>query len=351
MVSFRTKTTDRPIAVIAKIDLYPEVMERRNELASKVASRLEESLNTVVPVSAALHHALDHLQENDREGLRHLMEAIRRISPEQLEKFLADESLYLELNPSDYPIPLDERQALRSNMEWTVFTTMARIAADRTRDIQAVEQVLYDLAGFDRLNDVLERHFFQRSQLLRCHRILNDVRRVLNKITYTHLPALRRREREEQARQEQFLTFIRQAAPANPQVAHDLETLVVRTCLTGWAKRIQALLEELGQDFAALSYQFEQYNSDFRALQQLLDNREVFSSAELDELQPLFGLYGLDIEKRLPPREVKCDYVATRQTYWRAVENIDAHAVRRAIAQQAVSRYSHMQAELSEPCR
>src|SRR5205807_1783171 len=126
-------------------------------------------------------------------------------------------------------------------------------------------------------------------------------------------------ERGEQARQEQFLAFIRQAAPSNPQIARDLENLV-QTRLTGRPERIQALLEELGRDFAALSYQLEQYNSDFQALQQLLDNRGLFLPAELDELQPLFGLYGLDIEKRLPPREVTCDYVATRQTYWRAVE-------------------------------
>ncbi len=66
---------------MAKIDLYSGVMNRRAELAAKIAGQLKTSLNTVVPVSAGLRRALDRLLEDNGAGLRRLMEAMRRIPP------------------------------------------------------------------------------------------------------------------------------------------------------------------------------------------------------------------------------------------------------------------------------
>src|SRR5205085_11150557 len=121
-----------------------------------------------------------------------------------------------------YPIPIEERKALLGNMPWAVFTTIARVAADPALDIDVVTQRVNDLAGFDQFKEVLERHFFKRSQILRCHRILNDASQVLKTIKFKHLPDLRKRDREDRARQERFLNFIRQAAHSEPEVAREL---------------------------------------------------------------------------------------------------------------------------------
>ena len=40
------------MGVLAKVDLQPEILTRRIELAAKLATQLKASLNTVVPVSA-----------------------------------------------------------------------------------------------------------------------------------------------------------------------------------------------------------------------------------------------------------------------------------------------------------
>ena len=335
------------IGVMAKIDLYPDAMNRRAELAAKIAGQLKVSVNTVVPVSAGLRRALDRLLEDNGAGLRRLMEAMRRIPPARLEKFLNNEEFFLDLDASDYPIPNEEREALLGNMPWTVFTTIARAAADPASDIDAVTQQVNNLAGFDRLKEVLERHFFKRSQILRCHRILNDAGQVLKTIKFKHLPDLRKRDREDRARQGRFLNFIRQTPHSDPKVAKELEELV-QEHLAERAERIEALLEQLERDFGSISYQLNQYSTDFEALHQVLDHRDSFSHDELDELQALLGLYGMELEKRLPPGQISFEYVRRRQVYWRAINIDDANPLRRDVAQQVVSRYGFFMEEMSK---
>ncbi|MBD0328331.1 MAG: dynamin family protein, partial [Pyrinomonadaceae bacterium] len=49
------------IGVLSKIELYPDVVRRREELAEKTASQLKDNLNTVIPVGAGVQRALDRL--------------------------------------------------------------------------------------------------------------------------------------------------------------------------------------------------------------------------------------------------------------------------------------------------
>ena len=69
------------IGVLAKIDLQPEILARRQELADKIARQLQANLNTVVPVSAGLHQAVHGLREQDNRGLLRLMTQLRQIPP------------------------------------------------------------------------------------------------------------------------------------------------------------------------------------------------------------------------------------------------------------------------------
>lgn len=177
------------IAVMTKIDLYPDVMKHRTELAAKIADQLRDQLSTVVPISAALHQAMDRLLENNEAGLRQLIEAMRRIPSARLEKFLDNAEFYLESDPPDCPVTPDQRRELLGEMDWNAFTTIARAAADPTSDVEGVTQRVNELAGFDQLREVLERYFFKRSYVLRCHRILRDAYGILSMIKYAHLSA------------------------------------------------------------------------------------------------------------------------------------------------------------------
>ena len=49
------------IGVMSKVNLSPDVLARRLDLAGKIAKQLQDYLNTVVPVSAGLRRILDRL--------------------------------------------------------------------------------------------------------------------------------------------------------------------------------------------------------------------------------------------------------------------------------------------------
>jgi len=326
------------VGVMAKIDLNPEVMDRRDELAVKIASQLQDSLNTVIPVSAGIRRALDRLLENEQQGLVQLREALHCIPPDRVKKLLADERFYLQLDP-DGPVTAAERQTLKGEMPWMVFKTIAEVAADPNLDIDAIIEYLDRVAGFDRLKAVLERHFFKRSHLLRGYRIVNDARRVLSTIRFKHLPEFRK----DKARLEHFLTFIRQA-DGDPATARELEAFIQARFVE--RAGVEEVVQELERAFARIFHDLEEYNSDFEALQQMEDHADLFSSSQQDELRALLGLYGMEVEKRLTADRVSVAYVEERQQTWGQLSQRGRSPVLRDVAQRAVDRYGLILNEL-----
>lgn len=321
------------VGVMAKIDLQPAVLARREQLAAKAAAQFKDKLNTVIPVSAGIRRALDHLLANQQASLSRLMETLRRIPPNTLHKMLLSPQFY-QHKPA--PVSAEERLKLLGDMPWTVFTTIARQATDPALDVTAIINNLNTMAGFEQLNAVLERHFFKRSHFLRCHRIVHDARRILDTIKYKHLPEFQQRARKEQAQLTRFLSFIEQAN-GSPGVAQELESFV-RTTL---AKRVdvEAVLSELERAFGHLFHQLEAHNADFEALQQLEEHPATFSADELNELRALLGLYGTENNLRLPSSgAISVAYIAKRQAAWRRIALGSRDLVRRAVAERAIER-------------
>jgi GTPase SAR1 family protein len=329
------------IGVIAKIDLYPETVERRTEMAAKIATQLHESLNTVVPVSASMRRALDSLEANDNAGLKRIIEAMRSLPPEKLNKYLRDKQLYLMPDTAG-PISLEQRKSLLGTMEWRVFATIARFAADTRLDVQGVQTQLDEIAGFDLLKTVLERHIFQRSRLLRCYRIVLDARQKLGTLHY--LPAVRQCDREELEKLNRYLMFV-QRAGGNPAVAEELKAFL-RQHLAHRTEQIEAKIQTIEQDFDVIFHELVQYNADFDALDKVSKNPGIFP-AEIDELQKVLGLHGMEVEKRLPTEQISPSYVRTRQRVWREISMYDQQPIRREVAEQVVKRYGFILKELT----
>lgn len=212
------------IGVMAKIDLQPEILARRSELAAKMSEQLKDSLNTVVPVSAGIYRTLHQLRANDNAELIRLMTTLRCIPAQRLPKLLDDEELYLA-DDDRCPVTVEERQRVLAKMDWGVFTTTARLAADPFLSEQAIVERLDELAGFGPLQKVLERHFFQRARFLRCFSIATDARKILNGIRYRHLPEFRTRDRADFARRERFLGFLRSSG-GDRAVAMELTDII-----------------------------------------------------------------------------------------------------------------------------
>ena len=214
-------------------------------------------------------------------------------------------------------------------------------------NLDKVERELADLAGFQPLKDILERHFFQRAAYLRCFRIVNEGRAILSNIRLRELPKLKTRDREDQAQRERFLAFIREAG-GDRGVARELEEFVTRVC--GTARRGDRLENDLRQwsrGFDQLFHDLKEHNADFEVLQILDDHADLFTAEELDELRPLFGLYGFENEKRLRSDKLTLEEVGRRQQHWRQVALEQRNPIRTQVAERAVIRYGLILDEMS----
>lgn len=332
------------IGVMAKIDLDPELLRRSPELAAKIADQLKENVNTVVPVSAGIRRFVDRLTDNDQAGLDRMMRLLRAIPAEMLEVMLRRDVRYLSHNPA-CPVSVDERRTLLGEEPWQVFTTAARIAADPALSRADVVVRLEELAGFGRLEQILEQRFFSRAAFLKAYRVLNDARHILRETEFTHLRDLRRRERDDKLRLDRFVAFIQQAG-GDAATGRELEGFV-RRHLTGHSA-LEPTVKAVSRDVSRLFHEMEEHNLDFESLQQLQDHGDEFSSAELEELRPLLGLSGLETEHRVPPGCASVDYVGERQRYWLPVSRLARRSVRREVAQRTVDRYGLILQELSQ---
>lgn len=338
------------IGVMSKIELQPEVMERRHELAAKIADQLEDNLNTVIPVAAGLRRELDRISEEDGR-LGQLIGTLRRIPSTWIDTLLDSDELFRDFDPDDVHVSPDERRELLGDTPWGIFATMARVAADPTLSSEEVVVRLEEMCGFDPLWKALNERFVQRGHILKCYRITNDAQRMLNReLKYTYLPQRQRESRREEDRLERFLAFI-QGAGGDPATAGELQDFVRHHLnVNERVSELEELHAELDLELSTLLYQLQDYNADFEALQRLGDDDHRFAADELEELRPLLGLYGSGIEKRLPlDKSADIEYIGRRQSYWRVKMMEFPHgSVEHAVADRAFTRYGVILDELPE---
>ena len=335
------------VGVMAKIDLNETLIQRRHQLAAKVAERLKDSLNVVKPVSAGMRRALDFLLADDERELKLLADALRRIPSARLKIVLMNEELFLTFG--DCPVSPAERERLRrlgGNPPWGVFTVIAETLA--AAEYEAAKSQLTDIAGFDSLMQILRQNFFLRGDILRCFRAVSDARSLLDTIRFRHLRKMREQVREDQAKLARFVNFIH-SSRGNQPVAAELEAFVRQNL--GDEQKISALeklREELDGEIGRLLHVLSGYNEDFGALKELETNAAAFSAGELDELRPLLGLYSLDAQKRVPADKLNADYLRARQLAWRQTEMRSRYGdARKLVAERAQVRYGLLLDEIA----
>jgi len=325
------------IGVLAKIDCFPDLMQRRHAFASKIAAQLKDSLNTVLPVSAGLRRGLDHLLADQGAGLRGLTVALRALPAVRRDKLLSNEDFFLELEDDHWP--LAQRSEQRGTIDWAVFTAIARTIIDSDLDVPGLEVELDAIAGFGPLREVLNQHFVARGELLRSHRLVKDALDLLTRLRYDHIPALHRREHDEAARLARFLAFIRSSQGGDPVVGEELAAFIETTHVASYAGPVEAVTREVERLLARLRRDLEEHNADFEALQGLEQAPDQFSETERDELRALLGLYGMEAEKRLPPGKAGDEtYIGQRQRHWRNQAQRERAEPRRAVLHRAVEQ-------------
>jgi len=316
------------VGVVAKVDLYPEIIDK----VSKFAAQLKDNLNTIVPVSAGLHRALDRLLHNDAQYLKDIQAIIRQIPPKRLQKLLDSDEFYEQEFP-DCPVTVEERCRIRGDMPWSVFTTIVRELAVNDQDLQDGISRLQRLAGFGPLQEVLRDHFFKRARLLKAFRTVRDAQAILDDIRYNHLPQFEEKDHEDARRRDRFLTFIR-SARGDPAIAKELEELINTVLVPFRTQRVEKLCRELDRKFSEMSHRLEEANADFHALNLLERHRQFFNDDEWEELRRLFGLYG---ESEREKEDI--DKMAKRQQFWVVEGQKARHQERREIARRAEECY------------
>lgn len=325
------------IGVLARIDQQPELMSRRHELAGKVARQLVRQLNTVIPVSGGLEFAIHRLSRENDAGLTRMAEAFSQIPTDLMESLLKSDQLY---RLKSCKLTLEERESLLDDtIPWTVFTTIVRKLTLEGMDIQNTKRHLSEVAGFEPLKMILDQHFFQRATYLRCFRILNEARSIVNTIRFQQLPELSRLDHESSKQRERFTSFI-QTSSGDVEVANELRAFISQRLGNGRRREaMEYALQHWDRQLDLLVCDLEEHNADFEILQLLNLNLDQFSSKECDELRPLFGLYGLENESRLRSRAMNRSEIANSQIQWRQIAFDSRCPIRRKVAERAVTRF------------
>ena len=341
------------LGVMAKIDRLPEIMERRHELAEKIAEQLQHDLNTVLPVSASLQRALDGLQADQGAWLCRIQESLCQIPAARLQKMLQSDEFFCDGEWDDCPVSCDERRILLGDMDWTVFTTIARVIVTGGQDTTRIVSELSEVAGFTPLRKALDTRFFQRGYALRCYRILQDARRLLRNITYVEIPALRSAGASQRAIHERFVSFVQQAcgdAGTKRELLEYLERVLEASGHQGEAA--EAVVAEISRSLDQLWQQVELDEADasaLHALDQAGEQEGRFSDLEAAELRALFGLYGTACSDRLAGADADPQSVARRVMFWQEESQWARSAERRQVAAQASARYRRLLGEMSPP--
>jgi len=328
------------IGVMAKIDLSDEIMNQRDELASSIALKMQHELNTVVPVSAGIWRALDELRKNNK--LERMQQKLKNLPREGFDYLMKQERAYYSTSSvfdrifsssKKPPISIEERKELKGDIPWRVFVVIAHYLYNDPLE-EAITK-LTDISGVNRVMDIIQKHFFNRGKLLRCFRISNALRSILNDIERNRLYELGKEVRS----RKEFEDFIN----SHPRMGNNNATaLKLMNFLKAYLKTEKEMDELrvtiqtiLIPEVENLQLKLERTDENFRALQLIEQNISLFSKEEQDELFALFGMYGGTKEG------IDADTCGRRQQYWNLELNLSRSKDRRMVARHAISAYGY----------
>ncbi len=326
------------IGVMAQVDLSDEIIRQRDVLTSSIALKMQHELNTVVPVSAGIWRALDELRKNNKlEGMQQKLKSLPQKAFDYLMKsdkhYFSTSTIFTRIFASSKvpPISVDERKELKGDMLWRVFVVIAGYLYNYPLD-KAISK-LTDIAGINRVMDIIQKHFFNRGRLLRCYRISNELRSILSDIERNRLYKLGKEVRS----RKEFEDFINShpQARGNNTTAQKLMNFMKTYLKTEKEMdELSATIKtELIPEIENLQLKLERTDENFRALQLIEQNVTLFSKEEQNELFTLFGMYGDTTGS------VDDDTRGRRQQYWNLELNLTRSKDRRMVAQYAISAY------------
>jgi DNA-directed RNA polymerase subunit F len=331
------------IGAISKIDLDPEALRKRHELAEKAARQLKNEVSAVVPVSAGLRRVLDTMCADGRAGLKRLLDTLRQIPPDRLKFLLFRDKLFCEIESQDCPVPAVTRKELLGSMQWMVFVTVVQTAIQANFNVDFVVEKLEELTGFKPLRELLDRQFLRRGSLLRQYRIVQRIKQLLENIRYIKVRQIRSREEAQADKLKRYLRLVQASASADADTARELAEDLRKWMPVGEERRVKELCQALDTECSRMLHELDEVSADYDMLKVIDHKAQEFSDEERAELQPLFGLNGLEDEKRVLPEKLTRAYLAERQMAWKRVVEMTAKGTARSlVAQRAWTQYGNL---------
>lgn len=292
------------IGVLSKID--KDIHQIDN--LQKFKKLFELELFTIVPTSATIFKYTPSIAE--AEILKNKLQNGFNTEKGFL-LAMGAETAFLHPNLPMCNLSVEEREAILSSytskdLSWSTFALVAK-ELYYTNDIEKSIYKLQQLAGISKLKNVINDHFFKRTRLLRCNKILTEINKLLKDIQYSEYYLtidFYAREKE---------TCILETEKLSPNVRNIVQSLIrnyipKKEDVILFKQRIATFktsIEELQEQLSLI-------NKSYLAYQKIISNQNSFSQAELDELRDL-----------LTGQEISLD-CQQRQKYWTAVYNCSA---------------------------
>lgn len=328
------------IGVLSKVDIDEVLLDKRHEQAKYVAESLRDQLHKVVPVSAGLHMAI----KEKKAYFSIWQKTLKQIPPKAFQYFFKQESTFLterkEVIDALYskdlplnlvkPLSLEERKALKGDLCWSVFRTIANVLYQTDTPQEAWER-LSDIANMEEVESLVKEQFFNRSKIIRCYRILTELKETVDIIYRTGFYEMKQKANLT----EQWVNFLKDCSGNCKEEVR--KSLLEFVCEHAYSKeKVEELKEEYRKELVIplenMILDLEEYDANYRMLKKLQSCRDYWSDEEYQELCNLFGLFG--------ERKIK-DTIDSyeRQKYWEGKSNLLADRKMKAIAEHAVYLY------------
>lgn len=312
------------IGILSKIDKNIS----QSENIPQFEQMFEKELFKIVPASAALSKYIPTYDE----ALSIQKQLRTGFDSEQWFKIaIKSERTFLDNKLPHCTLSIDERQTIlnnfaKSDLAWSSFRLIAT-ELYYSKNVQSTINNLVTISGIQRLNDLIHNHFFSRSRQLRCHRILNDMKRILVQMLYD----------DYFISAESIALKKQQCIDACAILPLEYKNMVISIIQNNvddidnihqTKYKIQTYIANIEQ----VQDELNVTNSDFLSYQQLVSNKQLFTEKEFSELSSLFSGKGIDTSTAI-----------SRYKYWSAVANMSIpNSVKQVIAETAKQTYSQL---------
>lgn len=322
------------LGVMTKIDSELNVtLEDWKRRSSQYAEMLRNQLNTIIPISASIYKTVKKLEPTGR--LREIKDSLKNIPTDEFEEVCSSRDNFLgnadDLNEyfNSYGVSYEQRCHLAEDVDiWMTFYTIAKVLHEMTYE-DAVEYLI-NYSGMERMREVIERQFLNRSRIIRCAKIVKDMHTILDEINIRRLYDLR----TDVSYREVYLSIIKESKLRNEDAKLAFVNFVkTNVCTQEQYDILIVRIKELMQKVEDLQLKFSGTDKKSEALLLLEKKQSSFLPSEYEELEILFGKYA--DKKAATDRST----VARRQAYWRSRKNSSSNVEVNKIIELAVYAY------------